>query len=448
MPNNHPPSPTQPHQIEQHTVSIGVLTNLQSLGIDTEMQIQVSPTQAVKVKPDYPLIATCAHVVHFAPGIIVETSNGDRAQALVIAIDTQADVALLYPIKVNATPSFNTPAIVGDSSAILNGAEVWAVGGPLGVELKFSLTYGKISYLSRPAPRGPDGKVMTYLKAFQMQTPIKPGNSGGILTDENGHWIGMNYAGLMTQAKNDMGINFSLHVNDVVLVLRRLIKTGAVIRPGLQIGIRPVTDADSQICAFVQNNILRNDGVFIDYVKKGSPSAQHFQAKDIILQVNGDIIKDLSDFRYAIYKAAGKNSPVAFRIWRNGQEIPAFDLNVPSIERPFNHTVQLDFLGMSVIDSSVDDGVTVMAVSPNSIAGSAGIITDAVISGIEDPMNLGKFIPTDSVTDFYTAIQQHFVNGNVAFYLELEHKNKRTTIVPIIVPPAIAAQILQQFGGS
>ena len=139
MPNNHPPSPTQPHQIEQHTVSItvhagnaampmgsgsGVLTNLQSLGIDTEMQIQVSPTQAVKVKPDYPLIATCAHVVHFAPGIIVETSNGDRAQALVIAIDTQADVALLYPIKVNATPSFNTPAIVGDSSAILNGAEV------------------------------------------------------------------------------------------------------------------------------------------------------------------------------------------------------------------------------------------------------------------------------------------------------------------------------------
>jgi S1-C subfamily serine protease len=450
-----------PHEFADYTVHItvqnggqgqghgsGILTNLRTaFGMTKAIDVQVNPgSQPLTIEPDYPLIITCAHV-SLAQYLMVETRNGDMAQAVNIVLDDMPDVSLLYPIQVDQVASFHKPAIIGDSDAVLIGQEAWAVGSPLDPSFKFSLTRGCIAYDNREAPiNSMTGKYMTYLRGFQLDVSIKQGNSGGALFDENGHLIGMNYAGLMSQSQNDMRLNFSLHINDVLLVLKRMLKSGTVVRPGLQIGVRPIKLQDSMICNLTDTSgKLTTNGVFLEYVRKGSDSAKHFQQKDIILQVNGDLIKNISDFRHAIFKAAGKGAKVGFRIWRQGKEI-SFDLQVPDKQLPFAHMMQLDFMGMHTIDSFIDDGVTVVGVAPGTPAFQAGILPDMLIVGIEDPQDSSKFIEIDTLQELYdTIINDFFVAlGKTAFYLKINN-GSRTALAPIVVDPQMAMQIVAQL---
>lgn len=423
----------------------GVITNLKSIGFDVPQQVQVSPTEGTIIDPNYPLIATCAHVVQSAPALTVETSDGKRVPAIVLQLDRDADIALLYPLGAENIPSFHNFAVVGDSSAVKHGDTVYAIGTPLDAQFKFNFTGGLISAVYREAPVDSRGRSMTYLKSFATDTGIKPGNSGGPLFNKQGHWIGMNYAGLMTASQNDFGINSSLHVNDIMLIFKRMIEENGIIRPGLQVGVRPLMEADAIVCDFLDMSpmgpIPREDGVFIEYVKPGSDSAQYFKCKDIILQVNGDVVRHMTDFRRAVFFAAGKPTPVKFRIWRDAQEI-TFDLDVPKVVRPFAHMVPMDFLGMHITDSFVDDGITVVTLTQGP-AVAAGIMPDTIITGIEDPANLGQFLEVHTVQEFYeTCINGHFANQNYKFYIRYKRAG-RTALAPMLVNPALADRVVQ-----
>jgi serine protease Do len=120
------------------------------------------------------LIATCYHVIGEARPINVEL-NGRRYEATeVFASDRKLDLAV---VRIAAS---NLPALkLGDSSALKQGAQVIALGNPVGLE--HSVVQGVVS-----AKREFDG-----VELIQLAIPIEPGNSGGPLLDARGRVQGL-----------------------------------------------------------------------------------------------------------------------------------------------------------------------------------------------------------------------------------------------------------------
>ena len=127
-------------------------------------------------------IITNAHVVDGAMNISVLLTDDRVFSAKVIGADTISDLAVL---AVEATDLI--PAEFGDSSVLRVGDAVVAIGDPLGVELRGSMTDGIISAIERDLQVG--GRTMSLL---QTTAALNSGNSGGPLVNCYGQVIGIN----------------------------------------------------------------------------------------------------------------------------------------------------------------------------------------------------------------------------------------------------------------
>lgn len=178
-------------------------------------------------------IITNNHVVESAAvsgAIVVELSNGDTIPATIVGRDSIYDIAV---VKVGKG---NLPVIsVGDSSRISVGDPVVAIGSPLG--LASTVTSGIVSALNRPVTTGTIG-AESYVNAIQTDAAINPGNSGGALLDSSGRIIGVNSA-IATLSSNgasgNIGLGFSIPINEAKRVVDELIATGKSTRPVLGI---------------------------------------------------------------------------------------------------------------------------------------------------------------------------------------------------------------------
>jgi serine protease Do len=127
------------------------------------------------------LVITNHHVV---PGERAEVRllDGTRLAAHVSARAERLDLVALR--LEGALPSVGPrPAVVGDSSALRLGELVLAVGNPLGE--RNALTIGIVSGTSSPARAGTPRDVL------QLAITLRPGNSGGALTDARGRVVGI-----------------------------------------------------------------------------------------------------------------------------------------------------------------------------------------------------------------------------------------------------------------
>ena len=117
--------------------------------------------------------------------------NNQTIQGKVVGKDKWSDIAV---IKAEAPKDDAlTPIDIGDSSNLILGQSILVVGNPLGVDFKGSVSKGIISGMNRfvPADLDKDGKYDVLSKAFQVDAPVNPGNSGGAVVDENGDLIGI-----------------------------------------------------------------------------------------------------------------------------------------------------------------------------------------------------------------------------------------------------------------
>ncbi len=173
-------------------------------------------------------IATNYHVIESAVNdssvtIQVSFANGDKYDAKLVGGEKDNDVAVL---KIEA--SNLTPVTLGDSSKLVVGESVYAIGNPLG-ELTYSLTDGIVSALDRLITTGDNGDSTT-LNVLQTNCAINPGNSGGPLFDSYGNVIGITTA-KYTQSSSGVsaeGLGFALPINDVKDILSDLIAHGYV----------------------------------------------------------------------------------------------------------------------------------------------------------------------------------------------------------------------------
>lgn len=159
----------------------------------------------------------------------VELNNGDQYPATIVGRDSNYDLAV---IKINKG---NLPELtLGDSSKIVVGDPVVAIGSPLG--LSSTVTSGIVSALNRPVTTGSTGQE-SYVNAIQTDAAINPGNSGGALLDGSARIIGINsaIATLSSGPSGSIGLGFSIPINEAKRTIDELINTGKSTRPVLGI---------------------------------------------------------------------------------------------------------------------------------------------------------------------------------------------------------------------
>lgn len=190
-------------------------------------------------------IVTNNHVVSGTGGqaeLTVRLGNTAYAATLV-GTDPTTDLAV---IKLVDPPSKLAVMGFADSSKLVVGDEVMAIGNPLGLD--DSVTTGIVSALNRPVTTqavgdrptdrvGAESLVVT--SAIQTNAAINPGNSGGALIDSSGQLVGItsSIASLSSgsQESGNIGIGFAIPANQVKYVAEQLIATGSAQHP--QIGI-------------------------------------------------------------------------------------------------------------------------------------------------------------------------------------------------------------------
>ena len=171
-------------------------------------------------------ILTNYHVVQHANSVRVRLFDGTPRDAKVIGADASTDIAVLM-IQVPAEKLF--PLSLGDSSKVLVGQKILALGNPFGLER--TLTAGIISSLDRSL-KAKNGRMIKGI--IQTDAAINPGNSGGPLLNSKGQVIGLNTA-IVSQVGQSAGISFAVPINPIARILEQLIVNGRVIRADLGI---------------------------------------------------------------------------------------------------------------------------------------------------------------------------------------------------------------------
>ena len=179
-------------------------------------------------------IVTNNHVVaDFATSggsLNVELNNGDQYPATIVGRDSNYDLAVIKISKGNL-PELT----IGDSSKLMIGDPVVAIGSPLG--LSSTVTSGIVSALNRPVTTGSTG-AESYVDAIQTDAAINPGNSGGALLDGDGKIVGINSAiaslgSSLGGQSGSIGLGFSIPINEAKRTIDELISTGKSTRPVL-----------------------------------------------------------------------------------------------------------------------------------------------------------------------------------------------------------------------
>lgn len=248
-------------------------------------------------------IVTNNHVIDGAKELIVSLSDGRSLKGKVVGADETTDLAV---VKVDAA---NLPtAKFADSDQIVVGEPAIAIGNPLGLEFKGSVTSGVVSALNRTLDNS-DERV----KLLQTDAAINPGNSGGALVNADGEVIGINSAKLAASGVEGMG--FAIPSNTVQSIVKEIMEKGYVAHPYLGI-----TVFDPETAARFGYSLDIDKGVYIFKLVLGGPSDKAgLQRGDIILKVDGEEVNSVSELRAKV--AAHKvGDTVTLTIDRNDRE--------------------------------------------------------------------------------------------------------------------------------
>lgn len=172
-------------------------------------------------------ILTNFHVIQGADNVRVTLFDGTSQDAEVVGADAANDVAVL---RIKVADKKLVPVVLGDSSRVMVGQKILAIGNPFGLER--TLTSGIVSSLERSL-KSRNGRTIKGI--IQTDAAVNPGNSGGPLLNARGEVIGMNTA-IVSQVGQSAGISFAVPINGIRRILDQLIEHGRVIRPDL--GIR------------------------------------------------------------------------------------------------------------------------------------------------------------------------------------------------------------------
>ncbi len=217
-------------------------------------------------------ILTSLHVIQGADEIAVALQDGREAQAEVMGVNRERDLAVLH------IPLEDIPAIsIGDPNNLRVGDVVLAIGNPFGIGQ--TVTQGIISATQRK-----DLQISLFEGFIQTDAAIYEGNSGGALVDARGNLLGIN------AAKIEMaGISFAIPVDIATQTLNDIVEHGRVVRGWLGIEARLLTP---QVAAQLDINLQQ--GILVTRTDIGSPAEKSgLRPGDVIVSINNQPTEDI-----------------------------------------------------------------------------------------------------------------------------------------------------------
>jgi S1-C subfamily serine protease len=259
-------------------------------------------------------IVTNNHVVNGAQSIEVVLYDGTSIKNVqLVGTDPADDLAIL---KITPPASNLRVASLGDSSKLLVGQDVMAIGNPLGITQ--TVTNGIISALGRSVNEQ-NGAIIP--NAIQTDAAINPGNSGGALVDMQGNLIGIPTLTAIDPEFNTPanGVGFAIPSNRVNFIATQIIQTGKVTHTGrAALGVR-VADVDPTLAA--QDNLAINHGAMIvSVVPNGAADQAHLQAGDVIVKIDNKQVTDTASLGDALISKSPGDT-VSVQIYRGNQQM-------------------------------------------------------------------------------------------------------------------------------
>lgn len=166
-------------------------------------------------------ILTNAHVIAGGSECYVVLDTGEDYRACLLGLDEEKDLAVIK-IAASGLPA----AEFGDSDALTVGDPVFAIGNPLGVELRGTLTDGIVSAINRDVYV--DGVTMTLI---QTNAALNNGNSGGPLINQYGQVIGINVMKMgmdRWSTASVEGLGFAIPIASSAYIVNDILRCGEV----------------------------------------------------------------------------------------------------------------------------------------------------------------------------------------------------------------------------
>jgi 2-alkenal reductase len=158
--------------------------------------------------------------VRGADRVYVVFADGDRIPGSIVGWDLFNDTGV---VKVDPEDHALAPLPLGDSSRVVVGEPVAAIGSPFGQE--GSLSVGVVAATQRSIESLTSAYDVT--DAIQIDAPINHGNSGGPLLDSRGRVIGIN-AQIRSTSGTAEGVGFAIPINSARRSMEQLVTTGRV----------------------------------------------------------------------------------------------------------------------------------------------------------------------------------------------------------------------------
>ncbi len=246
-------------------------------------------------------LVTNAHVVDEAREIQVLLTDGRTLAAHLVGADSLSDLAVLY---VDAADLI--PAEFGDSTQLRVGDAVVAIGDPLGVSLRGTMTDGIVSAINRDVETG--GRTMTLI---QTNAALNSGNSGGPLINCHGQVIGINTMkiGMFADDAGVEGLGFAIPSAVVKEIVDQLISQGYVSgRPSLEL-------EGEWVSSFNQQFRRMPAGLYVTT----APENSLIRAKDILMYIDGVRVTKQDELNSVLYAHQAGDS-VTLILYRDGRQ--------------------------------------------------------------------------------------------------------------------------------
>jgi S1-C subfamily serine protease len=256
-----------------------------------------------------------------ASSVYVEFKDRDRVAAKIVGWDVFDDVGV---IKVDPKTHALAPVPLGDSSRVVVGEPVAAIGSPFGNEN--SLAVGVVSATQRSI----ESLTSQYnlVDAIQVDAPINHGNSGGPLFDARGRVIGIN-AQIRTDSGNAEGVGFAVPINAAKRSMAQLLANGKVLYAYVGITSEDLTPGIARRFGYPVKN-----GAVITSVRPGSPGARaglrggtderdfngvaFTYGGDVLVAVDGSPVRGANDVVRTVSERLRPGQVSTFTIVRDG----------------------------------------------------------------------------------------------------------------------------------
>ena len=229
-------------------------------------------------------IITNAHVIAGGTSCYVALADGSIFDAALVGYDAEQDLAVIKAQDTDGRAAQGLPAAeFGDSDALSVGDPVYAIGNPLGVELRGTLTDGIVSAINRDVDV--DGITMTLI---QTNAALNSGNSGGPLINVYGQVVGINTMKMGSSSTVSVeGLGFAIPIASTAYMINDLIAYGEIhgeVMIGVSVQIAPVTLDSGETALLVME------------VTPGGPGDEAgIQKGDLILKADGEALTKSTD---------------------------------------------------------------------------------------------------------------------------------------------------------